>query len=99
MWAALALPMIGLTIALRVRGQYQPSADQPAMDASFKRIMPLSNLLGLAPLDIWGAKLLQARFRIPPAYIPRAIVSTIGSTGQHLVDAAGTIPCSAARQT
>ena len=80
MWAALGLPVVALAIALRRYGEYQASDDQPALDASFKRIMPFSNLLGLAPLDIWGAKLIQARFRIGLAYIPRAIVSTIGST-------------------
>lgn len=79
MWALLCAAVAALAWALRRYGEYQTPADQPALDASFKRIMPFSNLLGLAPLDIWLAKLWQARFRIGPAYIPRAIVSTIGS--------------------
>jgi len=79
MWALLGLPIAALAWALLRGHAYKPSADQPALDASFKRIMPFSNLLGLAPLDIWLAKLAQARFRVGPAYLPRAVVSTIGS--------------------
>ncbi len=80
MWALLCLPVIGLALALRRWGEHQPAEDQQTVDASFKRIMPFSNLLGLAPLDVWLAKLAQARFRVGIAYIPRAVVSTIGST-------------------
>lgn len=79
MWGCL---LAGITLAALVLwrwGEYKLPAGQPALDASFKRIMPFSNLLGLAPLDVWLAMLWQARFRIGLKYVPRFVVSTIAS--------------------
>lgn len=79
MWCLLAATLIAALVALWRRGEYRLPADQPALDASFKRVMPFSNLLGLAPLDLWLAKLWQARFRVGLKYLPRLAVTLIAS--------------------
>ncbi len=80
LWAFLA---VGIGIAyyfLRRHGEHRAAADQPALDASFKRIMPFSNLNALAPLDLWLTRLFDARFRVGLKYIPRLIAILVFST-------------------
>ncbi|MCA9052328.1 MAG: sulfotransferase [Planctomycetaceae bacterium] len=45
----------------------------PALSAEFKKFVPFSNLLALAPLDLWLGRLREARFRIDPIYVPRVV--------------------------
>lgn len=68
-----------VSAALRRNGEQKLSVDA-GVDASFKRYLPFSNLLGLAPLDRWVVLLWQARFRVGIRYVPRLIVSLLGST-------------------
>ncbi|MEM6330867.1 MAG: sulfotransferase, partial [Planctomycetota bacterium] len=49
------------------------------VDASFKRYLPFSNLFGLAPIDRWAVLLWQTRLRIGVRYLPRLVVSLLGS--------------------
>ncbi|MEN1678568.1 MAG: sulfotransferase [Planctomycetota bacterium] len=79
LWGVLAASLVGVAIALARWGERRIEPDA-GVDASFKRYMPLSNLLGLAPLDCWLPVLWQARWRIGLPYVPRAIASLIGST-------------------
>lgn len=79
LWAIL----LALTLVFAARawrdGIPRPAAGQPALDASFKRVLPFSNVMALAPLDIWLRKLWQARFRVGAAYLPRLAVSLVVS--------------------
>ncbi|MEM6799745.1 MAG: sulfotransferase, partial [Planctomycetota bacterium] len=71
--------LITACFALVRRGEKEIDSDA-SIDASFKRYLPFSNLLGLAPLDRWGVLLWQARLRVGLAYLPRLTISLIGST-------------------
>ena len=77
LWAFL----LAMTLIFAVRvwryGAPQPAAGQPALDKSFKRVLPFSNVMALAPLDIWLRKLWQARLGVGAAYLPRLAVSLI----------------------
>lgn len=55
----------------------EPDAE---VDASFKRVMPFSNLLGMAPIDWWAPLLVRARLRVGFAYVPRLVVTLLSST-------------------
>jgi hypothetical protein len=47
--------------------------ESPALDATFKKFLPFSNMLALAPLDLWLARLREARWRIEPIYWLRLV--------------------------
>ena len=79
MLAILAAAAVTSAVALGYRGEKQLDPDT-SIDASFKRYLPFSNLLGLATLDRWLVVLWQARFRIGLSYLPRLTISLIGST-------------------
>src|SRR5690606_29312942 len=49
LWGALAAGAVGMAVVLWRRGEQTPNADA-MVDASFKRIVPFSNLLAFAPL-------------------------------------------------
>src|SRR5690606_38249651 len=70
------------------RGEFQLPPGQPAVDISFKRTMPFSNLLGLAPLDLWLKKLREARWNVGLNYLPRLIVTLLASA----IDTVLTLP-------
>lgn len=54
---------------LRLRRVGEPVvAGTPALSADFKKLIPFSNLLALAPLDVWLPRLIEAQFRIDPVY-------------------------------
>ena len=84
MWGMLAVAIVAAGVILWRRGERRLDADTQ-VDASFKRYMPFSNLLGLATLNRWVVLLWQAKFRIGPLYLPRLAVSLIGSTGATLL--------------
>jgi omega-hydroxy-beta-dihydromenaquinone-9 sulfotransferase len=76
--------IVGCTWVLYRHGEQQ-AADDAAVAASFKRIMPFSNLLAFAPIDRWLAELVRARFRIGLAYLPRLVFTLLTSLLTTLV--------------
>ncbi|MGI9456922.1 MAG: sulfotransferase family protein [Aeoliella sp.] len=79
MWLLLAVGVVATCVVVWRYGEQQ-LADNAAVDASFKRIMPFSNLLAFTPLDRWIVLLTDARFRVGLAYVPRLLVTLIAST-------------------
>ncbi|MEZ6066972.1 MAG: sulfotransferase [Planctomycetaceae bacterium] len=65
------------------RGEPVVDTRGPALSAEFKKFVPFSNLMALAPIDLWIAGLADARFRVGPVYLCRLgwiiAVSTINS--------------------
>lgn len=78
-WAVLAMATAGVAVVLARYGERHLAADA-AVAASFKRVMPFSNLLAFAPIDRWLAELFRARFRVGLAYVPRLLFTLIAST-------------------
>jgi hypothetical protein len=70
---ALLVGMAAVAVALRMwrTGEAQPATSGPALSAEFKRFFPFSCILALAPLDLWWGRLVEAKFRIDPIYLPR----------------------------
>jgi len=60
-------------LVLRARGEPEVPQDQPLLTTSFKRVFPFSNLMALAPLDVWLSCLVDARFQVGAKYIPRLL--------------------------
>ncbi len=84
LWGALAAGVLGMSLWLWRRGEQTPSADA-AVDASFKRIVPFSNLLAFAPLDLWLRELTRSRIRVGLVYLPRLAFTLIASALNTLV--------------
>jgi hypothetical protein len=84
LWGALAIGSIGMALVLWRKGEGEPSTDA-TVDASFKRVVPFSNLLAFAPLDVWITQLAQARFRVGLAYLPRLVFTLIASALNTIV--------------
>lgn len=80
MWIFLGSLLAVASLWLWRRGEAQAPSHQPALDASFKRVLPFSNLLALAPLDLWLRKLHEARWRVGWKYVPRLLVTLVVST-------------------
>ena len=78
MWLVLTLAIAAVGSAIYRRGERQLPEDT-AVSASFKRIMPFSNLMAFAPLDRWLVELYRARFRVGLAYLPRLVFTLITS--------------------
>jgi len=70
-WSIVALGLVAAWIFLRRRGEPEMVTNQPLLTASFKRVFPFSNVMALAPLDLWWSNLLAARFEIGLKYVPR----------------------------
>ena len=64
---------IAAWIRLARRGETVPAMTGPAISAEFKKFVPFSNFLALAPIDLWLGRLWEARLRIDPIYIPRVL--------------------------
>ncbi len=77
-WCFMALCIAIAAIVVIWRGEPRLATDAAA-EASFKRLNPFSNLLTFIPLERWAVLLVQAKFRIDPIYVPRLIVTLIGS--------------------
>ncbi len=75
---ALAVGVYSYRIARCSEGRVPDS--QPAWDADFKRVFPLSNGSMLAPLDVWLPRLWQAQFRVGLKYIPRLLAILVVSS-------------------
>ena len=84
LWTSLVVGIGIVALLVWRRGEQQPSAD-PAADASFKRIVPFSNLLAFAPLDLWLRELFRARLRIGLVYLPRLAFTLVASALNTLV--------------
>jgi hypothetical protein len=79
MWCLLAAATLVAWLLLLRNGEKR-SASHASIDASFKAIVPFSNLNALAPLDVWLRQLWDARFRVGLKYVPRLIFILIVST-------------------
>ena len=82
-WCIVACGWIGAWVLLQRRGEPKSAQDEPLLTASFKRVFPFSNVMAMAPLDLWWASLVEARFRVGLKYLPRLIwilcVSTVNT--------------------
>ncbi len=78
MWLMLATAILTVGYALYRRGEQQLPEDS-AVSASFKRIMPFSNLLAFAPIERWLVELARARFRVGLVYLPRLVFTLLAS--------------------
>lgn len=72
LWVLLACGVAVSWAALRRFGETK-SDSQAGLDVSFRRIVPFTHLNALAPVDLWVRLLIDARFRVGLAYIPRLI--------------------------
>jgi hypothetical protein len=72
LWGLVAVAIGVYVWRLRVRGEAQPGT-QNAIDASFKRVAPFSNVCMLAPLDLWIGRLRAANWDVGAAYVPRLL--------------------------
>jgi hypothetical protein len=79
MWLLIAGGIVWVGVQLYRYGEQRPATSDDA-DASFKRVLPFSNLLSFTPLDRWAVLLWQARFRVGLKYVPRLVVTLIAST-------------------
>ena len=81
MFWCLLIPFIVIALVLLRRwGEPPPATNQAGLSTSFKRLFPFSNLMALAPLDLWFAALVDARFRVEIKYLPRLFwILTISS--------------------
>lgn len=78
LWGLLGGCLAAASLVLWLRGERHPRLDAKSA-ASFKRIMPFSNLLAFTPLDRWLALLAEARFRVGLKYFPRLVFTLIAS--------------------
>jgi hypothetical protein len=74
------LLLAGIVITWRKLQRLGENRLPDRLDTDFKRHFPLSNVLVLAPLDVWLRQLAAARFRIGLRYVPRVIASLVIST-------------------
>lgn len=72
-------------VVLWRRGEGKIAATDATIDPNFKRIFPLSQASMLAPLDVWIPRLVQARFAVGAAYIPRLIATLAFSTANTIL--------------
>ena len=79
-WAVLAVVIVATLVWLHRRGEAKASTSGPGLDRSFKRLVPFSNLNIFAPLDLWIARLAEARFRVGLAYLPRLVAILVFSS-------------------
>jgi hypothetical protein len=77
-WAVLAAAGVATAAWLAVRGEARLVTDKAA-DAHFKRLNPFSNLLTFVSLERWLVLLVQARLRVGLMYVPRLVITLIGS--------------------
>lgn len=84
---ALLVGMLVVAVGLRLwrRGEAAVAAGGPALSAEFKRFFPFSNILALAPLDLWWGRLVEAKFHIDPIYWPRLAWVLLASTVNTLI--------------
>lgn len=75
LWGLLVAGIAAAVYLLARRGERQVDAHQPSISAAFKRVFPFSNLMALAPIDLWLGRLADARFRIGLVYVPRLIAT------------------------
>jgi len=69
----------------RLFRRHDEPVSQAVTDASFKRVFPFSNVLMLAPLDVWLGRLIDARFRVGWVYVPRLLASLVLSAVNTLL--------------
>lgn len=77
-WALILLAVAATTVLVARYGTSEVREDSAAA-ASFKRVMPLSNLMAFAPLDRWMVELARARFAVGVFYLPRLLFTLIAS--------------------
>lgn len=81
MWLVLAAAIAFCATWMGRRGA-SPAvvAAKTAVDSSFKRVFPFSNINMLAPLDVWLGRLADARFRVGWKYLPRLLAILVFSS-------------------
>lgn len=84
LWSGLVVGCGTMGLFLWRRGEGAPETDA-AVDASFKRIVPFSNLLAFAPLDVWLREFWRARFRVGLVYLPRLAFTLVASALNSIV--------------
>ena len=71
LWTILCVGIVICWRQLYRKGEPEVPAEQPMVSRSFKQIFPFSNLMALAPLDLWLTALADARFRVGAKYVFR----------------------------
>lgn len=71
LFAVLLAGTVVAWVQLVRRGETRPAANGPALSAEFKKFVPFSNILALAPLDLWLGRLQEARWNVGPIYYLR----------------------------
>lgn len=66
--AILLIGAVAAWIGLARRGETRPAVAGPALSAEFKKFVPFSNILALAPIDLWFGRLREAGWRVDPIY-------------------------------
>ena len=82
-WLFLAIAIGVCWVFLHRDGEAQ--VQSAGVDADFKRFFPLSNVSMLAPLDVWLARLADARFRVGLKYLPRLLAILVLSAINTLI--------------
>ncbi|WP_425395843.1 sulfotransferase [Aeoliella sp.] len=77
-WTLLTIATAIVTVIVIRHGEREVHED-PAAAASFKRVMPLSNLMAFAPIDRWMVELARARFAVGLMYLPRLVFTLVAS--------------------
>lgn len=80
----IAAGIVAVSWQLWRHGERKPEASEDA-NRTFMRVLPLSNLMALAPIDRWAVLLWQSRFRVGAAYIPRLIVTLVASAANTVL--------------
>ncbi|MHC5023873.1 MAG: sulfotransferase family protein [Planctomycetota bacterium] len=84
-WAMLAAALVGVAIVLWRRGPAR-RGDDDGVPVSLKRVYAFGMITSAAPLDVWLARLHDARWRVPPLYWPRLSVALLTSTLSTVVN-------------
>ena len=76
-WILVAALLLLVVLRLRRHGAAEGDSTPRTLSRSFKRVYPLAQPNAFAPIDVWLARLVHARFRIGLAYLPR-LLCTLG---------------------
>jgi hypothetical protein len=72
-WALLGAAIAATVWQVRRYGEAALPENARSVSRGFKRVLPFSNVLAMAPLDLWLSRLADARFRVEWLYLPRLV--------------------------
>jgi hypothetical protein len=72
-WAMIGTAIAVLVWQVRRYGEAVMPEGSRSVSRGFKRILPFSNVLAMAPLDLWLSRLADARCRVDWIYLPRLL--------------------------